>query len=491
LLPIRLNITEIAAITKDHLFYGSLDMVFSQMVHIGKRNTSSTYCDGMMFENTGMLSIIYPVPDSETSYYHFQKCTINIQDRLMSLRPPLQPCPVEILSGNFHNKMYYIDMKQQLHFNVTFIPKPGTGAFPYVMVSNPHLLEFRAHLEQDGFTSNGNAKYSLRIKLLEQQYKQTEHDHFNNRTLSSKVSSITVDIYNKGIFCIDMHPLTALIAVDCPPKKHIKIVKRTTACHKELYNPRFLQNLTYSINQEVYDPLFLGRKHLIQDNLNVTYRYDLWGCPLLLYYDIPWLPVLELWENNKFVEYVSADFIIMEIHGMHNFDYLLNEVEANCLSASQNWTTLMKEKHHGEDADHAWSKHNYKSCREYRGNESLPSTSSKYQVLNKNENNRILFPQYNGIYIFKVIVVDSLYSYCELATVFSVYVHGALPKSEINPGKTLISFLVLIFGSILMVYYFPKLLKENARMKSINNKQIFEELFFPQHSNHPQLYLNA
>ncbi|XP_061467285.1 cation channel sperm-associated auxiliary subunit delta [Rhineura floridana] len=461
------NKNEIAALTKNlKLFYGMLDMEFTKMVHIGERDSGNT-CEVMMFEKVGVLVIIKPVPSKDSAYYHFQKCIINIQDTLMSLRPPLEPCPVEILSGNFHNKMYYIDMKQELHFNVTFVPKPGTGTYPYVTVSNPHVLAFQADLKEDGYTFNGNAKYRLDIRLLQQIFSGMAHSQFQDDMYSGRLSTITVDIYNKGIFCIDMHPLTALIAVDCPPKKEIRIAKSTTACSRGLFKDVMLQsNYTYSINWDLYDPMFLGRKSLVQGKLNVTYNYNHWGCPLLLYYDSPWLPVLELWDNDEFVEYVSADFVLFEINGMHNYDYLLDEVEANCMSQAQNWTTLIEKDPEG-NPHFAWSRYLYESCKEPRGNDSLPSASSKYQVLNRNENNRVLFPQYNGIYVFKAIVVDTVYSYCELSTVFSVYVHGALPKSEINVGKTLVSFLVLIFGSVLMVYYFPKLMKENARMKTV------------------------
>ncbi|XP_078249817.1 cation channel sperm-associated auxiliary subunit delta [Pogona vitticeps] len=466
---VAVSSTEIAALTRHQLFYGSLDMNSNQMVHLGKENSNDTRepCEVLMFENTGTLSIINPVRSNDSAHYHFEKCIINIQDTLMNLRPPLPSCPVEILSGEFHDHMFYIDVKQQLYFNVTFVPKPGTGAYPYVTVSNPHVLAFQAHLVQEGYTYDGNPQYILYIKLLEQQFSGMAHQDFQNDYLFGKLSSFTVDIYNKGIFCVDMHPLTALIAVDCPPKKHIRIVKTTTACSKGLFEQRLLQNLTYFIDRNVYDPLFRGRKGLAQEDLNVTYRYDLWGCPLLLYYDIPWLPLLELWDEDKFVEYVSADFVLFEINGMHNYDYLLTEVEANCLSKAQNWTIQTQDDPGVNLSGSTWTRINYESCKKPRGNKSLPSASSKYQVLNMNEKNRVLFQQYNGIYVFKVIVVDAFYSYCDLTTVFSVYVHGALPKSEINAGKTLVSFLVLIFGTILMVYYFPKLLKENARMKSV------------------------
>ncbi|XP_066480518.1 cation channel sperm-associated auxiliary subunit delta-like [Tiliqua scincoides] len=456
--------SEIAILTKYRLFYGSLDMFSKQLVHIAMTGANSTVDHGevIMFENTGMLCILYPVPSNESEFYNFRKCKINIQATLMTVLPPLPPCPVEVLSGEFHHKMYYMDMKKMLYFDVIFVPKPGTGSFPYVTVNNPYVLAFKAQIVQDGYTYDGNMKYRLEIILSQ----QNELESIDPLSLNRPgLSTITVDVYNKGLFCIDMHPLTALIAVDCPPTKNIKLLKNATACTKGLFNQYVLQtNFTYTIHADAYDPRFLGRKSVNHSNLNVSYMYEQLGCPLILYFDNPWLPTLELWEDNKFVEYVPADFVLFEINGMHTYDYLLTETEANCLSEAQNWSSLLNSSE--GNPHYAWNRHNYESCKVARNN-SAPSSSNKYQVLNLHEKNRVLFQQYNGIYIFKVIVVDPFYSYCELTTVFSVYVHGALPHSEINPGKTLISFLVLIFGSILIVYCFPKLLKENAKMKSV------------------------
>ncbi|XP_070604739.1 cation channel sperm-associated auxiliary subunit delta-like [Erythrolamprus reginae] len=454
---------EFAVLTQTQLFYGNINALTRQMVHLGDNNVSSAHasCEAMLFENIGILSIIHPFPSNTSKYYHFRKCIINIQDKLMAVQPPLQSCPMEILRGDFHNRMYYIDANQILHFNATFVPKPGTDAYPYVTLSNPQVLGFEAHIVDDGYTSNGNSKYKLKIKLAEQHLNQMVKKE--NSTLFKKVSSLTVDIYNKGIFCIDMHPLTALIVLGCPPKKHIRILKRTTGCSLGLFEPTLLQNAVHSIDKKLYDPLFLGRKKLEQDDLNVSYKYDFWGCPLLLFYDKPWLPAFELWDNDEFVEYVSADFVLYEINGMHNYDYLLNEIEANCLSEAQNWTKQLA-KFPGSPQS-AWNRYNYVNCKKYRGNTSLPSVNSKYQVLNRDEKNRIIFSQYNGFYIFRATVVDSLYSYCDLTTVFSVYVHGALPKTKVSVGKALISFLVLIFGTMLIVYFFLKLLKEYSRTK--------------------------
>lgn len=463
LCQVAVSKSEIAALSKNQkLFYGTLDLVTLDLVLIGNKNSSKSMepCEVLMFDDTGMLSILSPVPSNITGYYNFHKCTINIQATLMTVRPYLQPCPVQIFRGDFHNKMYYIDMKQKLYFNVTFVPKPGTGVFPYVTVSNPHVLGFQAQVEQDGYTYDGNTKYRLQIELMQQQFSGMATPDFQDSLIEGRLSTVTVDIYSKGPFCIDMHPLTALIATSCPPTKHLRPFRNVTACSKGLLNELTLENYNYTIRQDVYDPQFLARKHLKQDDLYVTYDYFNFGCPILLYFDVPWLPILELWDDDKFVEYVSVDFVLYEINGMHTYNYLQTASQADCVSQPQNWSVMIMGPD-GPDPGKAWSRINYHNCKETDKNKPLVTPSAEYQVLNINEKNRIVFSQYNGMYVFKVIVVDSLYSYCDLVTFVSVYVHGALPKGEINTAAALIGFLVLILGTILMGYFFPKYLRQN------------------------------
>lgn len=51
---------------------------------------------------------------------------------------------------------------------------------------------------------------------------------------------------------------------------------------------------------------------------------------------------------------------------------------------------------------------NYKSCKDSDG-PPLTDPEAQYQVLNMGTRNRVLFPNYNGMYVFRVIVVDPSY----------------------------------------------------------------------------------
>ncbi|XP_075775937.1 cation channel sperm-associated auxiliary subunit delta [Pelodiscus sinensis] len=455
---VAISKTEIAALTRDHqLFYGSLDMVSTSMVQNGKSNTSQKgICNAvLMFNKVGMLTLLSLVPSNGTQAYTFWKCIFKVQSMLTELWPYLQKCPVEILRGQFHNKIYYIDMHQKLNLNVTFVPKPGTGAFPIVTVSNPHVLGFQAKITEDGYTYDGHTKYSLYMQLLQQYFSGMADPHFSGSFLSGGMATLTVDVLNKGVCCIDIHPLSALVNIGCPPTKYIKFFKNTTACSKGLFKQGMLQNsFTYTIDHDIYDPHFLATPQLDQSDLKVPYDYYKLECPLLQYYDTPWLPVLELWENNAFVEYVSADFVMFEVNGMYNYDYLLTAAEANCVSQPQNWMAMMQ-KQDSPNPHTAWNRMNYVSCKNHDGPK-LVSPSAKYQILGQNKN-KIIFSHYNGFYVFKAIVVDPLYSYCELSAIVSVCVTGALPKSNIHAWTTLTAFLIIILLAVFMGYILHKL----------------------------------
>lgn len=102
---------------------------------------------------------------------------------------------------------------------------------------------------------------------------------------------------------------------------------------------------------------------------------------------------------------------------------------------------------------------NYVSCHEVNRDNPLLWPNVEYQVLGGRTNNRIIFGQRNGIYTFHLSVVDPFYSYCNLNTVFSVYVYGALPLIKFRP---LLSIFLIVATTLLMVwlaYAIPKQLR--------------------------------
>ncbi|XP_009471402.1 PREDICTED: cation channel sperm-associated protein subunit delta [Nipponia nippon] len=315
-----------------------------------------------------------------------------------------QSCSVEILTGDFWNKIYYIDMHESLTLKAIFVPNPGKRS-----VSNPHVLAFSACVIEVQFTYGRNTKYLLHIVQDQQYFSEFAGADFCDGVRDGEMSAVTVDIPDNPIGCTDVAPLTAHVAVACPPTKHIRIVKHVTACDKSLIQEAALRNnFSYTISHNIYNSDFLARKHIQQDDLQINYNFTNLGCPLPVYYKNPW---------NRFQEHVPAEFVLFDINGMHNHDHVLTAHDAHCISQPQNWTFLLEEQE-SPDPNTAWTRRNYMSCKDRNGLE-LKWPSIKYQVPD-GDKNKIIFPPYNGLYIFNAIVLDTFYSCYDLSQYMSV-----------------------------------------------------------------------
>ncbi|XP_066552397.1 cation channel sperm-associated auxiliary subunit delta-like [Amia ocellicauda] len=423
--------SEIAVLTSGSLlYYGTLGMDAS-VVKI-KILTDFSEQAVLSFGLLGELLVSQPVDDPDVGGVDFSHELIIVQHELQLVTPPLGTCPVGMLHGSFDGQAYYIDTEDVLDFSAVFIPLPPSKAFPLVTVTDPHILAFQAVSKESGMTSEGNKRYTLVRKC----------------SLDGGLSTLKVDVMGRGLSCTEIPPLRAYINVGCPPGKHIQVLKNVTACTKGKLTQSTLQNFySYTISKNIYDPQGLFRQNSATEDLNVLYSFADYQCPLLVKYDSLWLPTFELWANGQFVELVPADFVLFEVHGMYNYGYLQSVSSTDCVSQPQTWRSMLDAQLQ-PDPSTAWTRRNYRSCNDPEG-PTLTSPWVYYEVLRAGSENRIAFPNYNGIYIFKATVVDPMYSFCELSTTFSVYVYGAPPEERTTKGLALGIFLTVFMGLLL------------------------------------------
>nr|XP_014978068.2 cation channel sperm-associated protein subunit delta isoform X4 [Macaca mulatta] len=361
---------------------------------------------------------------------------------------------IEVLKGEFTYRMYTIDMHSQLELTALLIPQPGTSLIPLVMVSNPHSLGFQATFYESGYTSDGNTKYKLDIYLKQQQHWGRTDFNFTSSLKRATMSTLTVDIANKEISCVDIKPLSTLISVGCDLDKKIVIQNTVSACSKGVLDALALQdNYSFIIEKEFYDPGFQGRQS--SKDLHVFYSYQQLGCPLLVYYDTPWKPVVELWKKDRFQEVVDAEYVLLEVNGQFSYSYSLTAKSAMCTSQPQNWTTMIKE----SGGPFFWNRENYVSCHDPNNDAPLRWPDVQYQILGGRTANQIIFSHNNGFYVFYISIVDPYYSYCQLETVFSIYVYGAFPVQLVSAGVVMVLLISSILGSVWLAYMIPRLLR--------------------------------
>lgn len=104
-------------------------------------------------------------------------------------------------------------------------------------------------------------------------------------------------------------------------------------------------------------------------------------------------------KNGKYQDGVTTDFIMLGIHGTHNYDYLLTVYNAKCFSQLQNCISLLA-KQELADPHTARTRRNCVSCKNRSRPEEWPSV--KYQILC--DKNKSIFPPCNALHIFKAVV---------------------------------------------------------------------------------------
>ncbi|XP_027403200.1 cation channel sperm-associated protein subunit delta isoform X7 [Bos indicus x Bos taurus] len=126
------NENELAVLTEENnLYYGSLGIQSSSLIKFADQNIWSQEAV-LMFTDVGMLEILTPLRDVLFPAFDFQKCRLNIQALLMDPQLQAGVCKVELLQGEFENKMYTIDMNSQLELTALMIPRPGMLPVPLV-----------------------------------------------------------------------------------------------------------------------------------------------------------------------------------------------------------------------------------------------------------------------------------------------------------------------------------------------------------------------
>ncbi|XP_011822867.1 PREDICTED: cation channel sperm-associated protein subunit delta [Mandrillus leucophaeus] len=349
------------------------------------------------------------------------------------------------------NELAVITREDNLYYgNLGIVP----SSIIKVMVSNPHSLGFQATFYESGYTSDGNTKYKLDIYLKQQQHWGRTDFNFTSSLKRATMSTLTVDIANKEISCVDIKPLSTLISVGCDLDKKIVIQNTVSACSKGVLDALALQdNYSFIIDKEFYDPGFQGRQS--SKDLHVFYSYQQLGCPLLVYYDTPWKPVVELWKQDRFQEVVDAEYVLLEVNGQFSYSYSLTAKSAMCTSQPQNWTTMIKE----SGGPFFWNRENYVSCHDPNNGAPLRWPDVQYEILGGRTANQIIFSHNNGFYVFYISIVDPHYSYCQLETVFSIYVYGAFPVQLVSAGVVMVLLISSILGSVWLAYMIPRLLR--------------------------------
>ncbi|XP_032756660.1 cation channel sperm-associated protein subunit delta [Rattus rattus] len=164
---------------------------------------------------------------------------------------------------------------------------------------------------------------------------------------------------------------------------------------------------------------------------------------------------IEKWKDGTLEEIMNAEYVILELNGIVTYSYSLTAATAHCRSQPQNWSIFKEDR----EKPSLWNRETYVSCHEDNQDNPLLWPNVEYQILGGRTDNKIIFGQRNGIYTFYLTVVDPYYSYCDLNTIFSVYVYGALPVAEFRPMTSILLMVTVTLLTMWLAYVIPKQLR--------------------------------
>ncbi|XP_028903076.2 cation channel sperm-associated protein subunit epsilon isoform X2 [Ornithorhynchus anatinus] len=349
-------------------------------------------------------------------------------------------CPYIIFQQDIISYFHFLDKNDFLSFWAQIVYPENLGLYIIVDTYGPKIL--KEDKNEDYEMALGICTKNLTVKF----YQDEDYEQADNYT--------ELQQENSGIVAFELKPSmngkrctlfnkVAQIFVGCNPERHIRI----KGLKKE--------NCTQYENYRVSISRFHLRHNPIQD-LNFIYDLKKYGCPLELHWGHYFQPIIELYDDNKFVERIKTNFIIWDIHGRNDYSFNSTMNDNGCVSEAQTWSSMIAANPH-LPLNKVWGPENYKHCFSIAiGNPG--NLNQPYEILNSSNYNYIVWPKdYEAFFVFQVKILDPNYSFCDLTASFAV--HSFILAKRPDPAIVLLCVVCLILGTIfgLSLSYFEYL----------------------------------
>ncbi|ORZ35676.1 cation channel sperm-associated protein subunit delta-domain-containing protein [Catenaria anguillulae PL171] len=176
-----------------------------------------------------------------------------------------------------------------------------------------------------------------------------------------------------------------------------------------------------------------------------------YGQPQAAYYSYQWAPVLDVYEGNKVVGNVTADFALVEVTGRNTFAYVLTADAVGCRRMPQGAVSVLSSSSGGA----GWTRNNFRSCFSSVDSAFTSSiaASTPYEIFNRTNGNKLTWGNSeNALYMFRATVLDPQFSYCTLSTEFAVQVYGAPLPAGTQVG-IVVGFIVAVLAALAASYW--------------------------------------
>ncbi|XP_058389503.1 cation channel sperm-associated auxiliary subunit epsilon [Diceros bicornis minor] len=381
---------------------------------------------------SGQVYLIYVFEDGTI---HPQEYPLKLEAQSVAFKTK-EKCPYLAFHDNIFSVFYFLDKGQNLSIWAQIVYPENVGLYVIVESYGPKILEEKHQVHYE--IALGYCTKTMTVTFSQNVNYEAVDDYFK------------LQDQNTGLLLVQIRP--SEYAKTCPVAQ--KVFQVAVGCDGSKYIAVKGFNKKECLQ---HDFLYIIEKSYLRDrpskNLRVRYNWKEYGCPLRVNFREKFHPLLQLYDDNGYVEDVEVNFIVWEIHGRDDYTFNTTMKKSGCLNEAQTWKSMIELNKH-LPLEEAWGPQNYKHCFSYAIGKP-GDLYQPYEIINKSNYNHLVWPTgHSGMYVFRVKILDPNYSFCNLTAIFAIETFGVIPSPSVYLVASFLFLLMLLFFSILVLSYF-------------------------------------
>ncbi|XP_064450493.1 cation channel sperm-associated auxiliary subunit epsilon [Mirounga angustirostris] len=347
-----------------------------------------------------------------------------------------EKCPYMAFHNNILSVFYFLDKGQNLSIWAQIVYPENVGLYIVVESYGPNILQEKEQVHYE--IALGYCTKTTTVTFFQNINYEAVDDYFKLQDQNTGLRLVQVRPSEYARAC-PIAQKVFQIAVGCDSTKYIAV--------KGFNKKDCLQHDFFYVIEKSY------LRNQPSKNLRVKYNWKKYGCPLRLDFGEKFHPLVQLYNDNGYVEDVEVNFIVWEIHGRKDYSFNNTMKKSGCLNEAQTWKSMTKLNQH-LPLEEAWGPENYKHCFSYAIGKP-GDLNQPYEIINKSNYNHLTWPEdHSGMYVFRVKILDPNYSFCNLTAIFAIETFGMIPSPSGYLVAAFLFVLMLLFFSILVLSYF-------------------------------------
>ncbi|KAK1796224.1 hypothetical protein P4O66_009299, partial [Electrophorus voltai] len=245
-------------------------------------------------------------------------------------------CPFITFTHSMSKLTYYIDKGNCLELWADVVYPENKGVNVQLLSNRKQLLMIK---ERTYFESvYGVDKKNKTFRIFQEADYRNVPNYSDLMVQTSGIVSFELLPDQLGNTCEMPKKQISHFHVGCPPNRHIRVAKPwEVPCEMNIFK-------SYTISGAVL-------RNPQQEDLYVEYDWEKFGCVLKMHYKTNFKPELHLYDGDKFVQNVDANFIVWDKFGRKDYSFNATMHQVACLCEAQTWKKMLAG---GSPLEKAW-----------------------------------------------------------------------------------------------------------------------------------------